>query len=332
MPLLTQSMAAPAVHQLLTTKAFSSAWVMLIGAPEPALIRALLTSERPVLIVAPDQAVLDALQEAWDGPWPEQLLVACELVGPEAIERPWYSYNDPRFNGLRSLEVLQVERPNLRLIQLELRQQCTLADLLSRWDVAQSAEGGMVLISSNDAVASLMTAGPTLRQLRWVGLLDCEVAAEQFDEALSEHWLIREQTADDPERLLCWGQDPNLVFQATVIAERDALITARDGLAAERDALTAQLASSSAERDSLIAERDALITARDGLAAERDGLQNKVADQEERLALINQELGEILAMIDASGLEQSEKTHNPQTETAEPTPLRSADATAAKAE
>ena len=297
MPLLTQSMAAPAVHQLLTTKAFSSAWVMLIGAPEPALIRALLTSERPVLIVAPDQAVLDALQEAWDGPWPEQLLVACELVGPEAIERPWYSYNDPRFNGLRSLEVLQVERPNLRLIQLELRQQCTLADLLSRWDVAQSAEGGMVLISSNDAVASLMTAGPTLRQLRWVGLLDCEVAAEQFDEALSEHWLIREQTADDPERLLCWGQDPNLVFQATVIAERDALITARDGL-----------------------------------AAERDGLQNKVADQEERLALINQELGEILAMIDASGLEQSEKTHNPQTETAEPTPLRSADATAAKAE
>jgi ribosomal protein S8 len=77
---------------------------------------------------------------------------------------------------------------------------------------------------------------------------------------------------------------------AVLEGEKIALVAERDGVMAEREALSSQLAVLEGEKITLVAERD-------GVMAERESLSSQVAVLEERMAAINNELGDLLDSI-----------------------------------
>ena len=345
-------MASQQLSGALQQQLEQASWLLMAGVSDAGLIEAISSCGLATLLVLPDAHSLQQLEEEWERPWPEQLQVANVLLGEASGECPWFHYNDPRLNGPIPLEQLQTIHPNLKLERVELRQQITLADLLDRWEPAAD-DGGMVLLGHGASPEWLHAGLPGLRRSRSVGWQPRGHADTQTVHPwLEAAWLVPSPPHEPTGGWLLWERDETLRFQATVIAERDALAAERDVLLGERDALLAERAGLAAERDALAterdglqaehtalaaerdvllgerdallaeraglaAERDALATERDGLQAEhtalaaerdvllgeRDGLQEQVRALEERMARINSELDEILALIDSANIE-----------------------------
>ena len=303
-------MASQQLSGALQQQLEQASWLLMAGVSDAGLIEAISSCGLATLLVLPDGHSLQQLEEEWERPWPEQLQVANVLLGEASGECPWFHYNDPRLNGPIPLEQLQTIHPNLKLERVELRQQLTLADLLDRWEPAAD-DGGMVLLGPGAAPEWLQSGPPGLRRSRSVGWQPRRHADTQTVHPwLEAAWLVPSPPHEPTGGWLLWERDETLRFQATVIAERDALAAERDVLLGERDALLAERDGLAAERDSLATERDglqakhtALATERDVLLGERDGLQEQVRALEERMARINSELDEILALIDSANIE-----------------------------
>jgi hypothetical protein len=109
---------------------------------------------------------------------------------------------------------------------------------------------------------------------------------------------VRDQLQGERDGLAV-ERDGLVAEKAGVIAERDQLKGERDGLAVERDGLVAEKAGVIAERDQLKGERDGLVVERDGLVSEKAGVIAEREQLEQRIAWINREVDETVALIDA---------------------------------
>ena len=254
-------MASQQLSGALQQQLEQASWLLMAGVSDAGLIEAISSCGLATLLVLPDGHSLQQLEEEWERPWPEQLQVANVLLGEASGECPWFHYNDPRLNGPIPPEQLQTTHPNLKLEREELRQQITLADLLDSWEPAAD-DGGMVLLGPGAAPEWLQAGLPSLRRSRSVGWQPRGHADTQTVHPwLEAAWLVPSPPHEPTGGWLLWQRDETLRFQATVIAERDALAT------------------------------------------ERDGLQEQVRALEERMARINSELDEILALIDSANIE-----------------------------
>lgn len=298
-------------------------WLALVGAVQSRHLQLAGRSDRPLLLVPPDQAAADALIEGWPEPWPAHWSCQPQWVGAEGGDQPWYHYSDPRLDGPLSLGVWREHYPNLQLEGMELRPQARLEEVLAAWPAAEADGGALLLVNMGGPVLGDGMAPITarLRQLLWWPGEPAGALAPPAEAALLEAALVPDTATPVPSPALAWRRDP-LHHQLTslqrerdelaverdgLLAERDALASARDALAAERDGVAAERDGLAAERngllterDGLLAERDALASARDALAAERDGVAAERDGLEQRLELINQELDAILALIDSA--------------------------------
>jgi hypothetical protein len=280
------------------------AWLLVTGRPNKAVVQSLADCHLPQLHLLPQAADQEVLEQLWLPPLPDALQWRVQWLGAEIGERPWYSFNDSRFDGERPLTAWQATQPNLQLLAMELRPCRPLAAAVEGW-LALEVDGGALLVQGTDFAACLLGGGPLLERLR---LVVCwpdrgDVMLEEGVESLLTAAGLR-QVAPLPPGLpvgaLLWQRDEELVAQRRLRDSCDRLRAERDGLAAERDGLLAHCEGLVAERDGLRAERDRLAAERTDVQAERDALAARCADQQQRLARINDELDAILALIDST--------------------------------
>jgi hypothetical protein len=312
-------------------------WLALVGAVQASHLQLAGRSDRPLLLVPPDQAAADALIEGWAEPWPAHWSCQPQWVGAEGGDQPWYHYSDPRLDGPLPLGAWREHYPNLQLDGMELRPQARLEEVLAAWPPSEADGGLLLLVGVDGAVigAGMAPITARLRQLLWWPGEPAEALPPPAEAALLEAALVPDTATPVPSPALAWRRDP-LHHQLTrlhqerdelaaerngllaerdgLLAERDALASARDALAAERDGVAAERDGLAAERNGLVAERDGLLAERNALAAERDGVAAEcdglaaernglIAERdglEQRLELINQELDAILALIDSA--------------------------------
>ncbi|MFO7628474.1 MAG: hypothetical protein R6W06_02950, partial [Prochlorococcaceae cyanobacterium] len=265
---------------LLIQEAAQVDWVVLVGLQPSGQVVELVAAARAggavVLVVEPDPLRLEPLRQELKAEGLSEVSLVADLLAAEAGEQCWYRYNDSRWTGTTPPERIQQQRPNLQLISLELRPALPLADVLEQWPLlaeGQPAPGdGLLLVAAETAPAVLQGAGSWLRRMATVLVPSPQELDPELDPLLLAACLERQ--ASDPA-LLLWRRSPLLVLQ-------------REQLELEQ------------QRDQLTAERDGLTAERDALAADRDQIAAQKLELEQRLAQVNTELDEILALLDAA--------------------------------
>ena len=288
-------------------RASTASWLIVAGHGSTASLALAEVCPGPALFVVADDPHEQRLRQAWMGPWPDRWQVLIRLLGEQSQDCSWYSYNDPRRNGLASPEMMRHDFPNLRLVGVELREQITLAALVDDWLPAQS-DGGMLVLKGDRAFSLLPSAGDRLNRLATLVLpgdeghpqLQPQAVISELTCQLEACWLAPDGLVDDQwlGRAQMWKRDQHLRFQHTVLLERDGLRTEREVLQQQVAEQAQCLGVVESEREALTAEVDGLRTERDGLRTEREALQQQVAEQAQRFDLINRELDEILVLID----------------------------------
>ena len=261
-------------------------WIVLLGTADHSLLKVLCSTGAPVLVVEPDESLLDQRAETAAALGLEGVVFLEQLVGAQAEEKPWFRYNDSRQNGVLSLSDLKPRYPNLRLEGIEMRQQISLSQLLASWDPAQ-ADGGLLVLPGHVGAEWLENALPSLQKLRLLALgspvREASASHSTIEALLRKAWLVRQPLeASQSLGMEIWLRDSQLQFQATVLAERDRL--------------RSQVLALEEEKLSLISERD-------GVMAEREKFRGQVRKLEDRMAAINRELDEILALMELEKFE-----------------------------
>lgn len=119
----------------------------------------------------------------------------------------WYSYNDPRLNGVVPLERWLPLYPNLQLSGQTVLPAETLADILSTWPAAAEHNGELDLtIAQGDPLQVLAGAGRWLQRLRRIQVQGPR-AAELWLGSL-DPWLQEQGFRQDPHDPLIWTLDP----------------------------------------------------------------------------------------------------------------------------
>ena len=250
--------------EALETRVRKAKWLVVVGISEQNLLTVACACAGPVLVVLPDQSCIDQLQEKWVECIPPRVQLNVQLLGSHFGERTWFYYNDARLNGTIPIEQLQITRPNLRLERVELREQTTLGNLLAGWEPARD-DGGMLLIAG-PLGPLLQTAGDHLQQVACLLCIpqskaanpvlvtdDSELTAlAELDECCQASWLMRDRDDVHHEAWLAWHRDETLRFEATIVAERDQLLSKCDLLQKELASREEQLGRISQDLDKIL--------------------------------------------------------------------------------
>lgn len=250
--------------QALEPRVRRAKWLVVVGIDEQDLLAVASACAGPVLVVLPDQSSLEQLHEQWLECIPPNVQLKVQLLGSHCGEHAWFYYNDARLDGTIPIEQLQITRPNLRVERVELREQTTLGHLLAGWQPARD-DGGMLLIAG-PLGSLLQSAGDHLQKvacLFWIphpkaasSVLvkeDSELTAlPELDKCCKASWLMRD--LDDVHHAAClaWHRDETLRFKATVVAERDQLLSKCDRLQKELASREEQLGQISQDLDKII--------------------------------------------------------------------------------
>ena len=257
----------------LAAEASEAGWVVLLGTPSEAQLEAALTAPGPVLVVLQSAEAEASLRDGWETSWPERLHCCQAPLAAEAGEICWYRYNDARLNGTVPPELLRGQRPNLQLESLELLPALTLGAVLESWRAAcidtwqLGFQGAGLLVILGNQDAAEALAG-----------------AGPWLEQLGAVLMLADGPAPEAlEPLLAAAcLTPELVEPGLLLWRRNTLLLLRR-----------QLETSAAQCDQL--------------AAEREDLARQNSALEERLAIVNRGVDEILALLDSG-----EAGHEPE--------------------
>ena len=303
----------------LQQRASTASWLMLVGEISPAWLSLAEACPGPALFVLADAAQEQRLREAWMAPWPSRWQTLIHLVGEHPQACSWYTYNDPRRNGVASPEELRPLFPNLRLLGIELRESITLAALQDSWDPAQ-VDGGLLALIDDGALTWLSSAADRLNRVATLlvmdhGAVDPLSFRGVLAEQLANCWLAPGCVVAHEVlgRLLLWERDQQLRFQRTVLLERDRLRADHESIQSQLQILEEDKARLFAERDEVTSEREALsnqmavlegekatlVVERDGVMSERDALSNQVAVLEGEKASLEAQRDGVMSERDA---------------------------------
>ena len=243
-------------------------WLVLL-APPPAVemvdwVTSAAIGGRKVLVIEPRPEQAEQLEEQLMQREIPTAKVCRELIGAENIFINWYHFNDPRRDGITPLEVLQKERPNLRLLRQERRPQLRLEEVLDLWSTSLAeplGEGGVLQIPPELAEATLAGCGAWLQRLEmvqvWGAAKDPAVCLAKRLEPLgfrleieeSDHQLWR---VDATEQLRiarkAWAEEKQVLIEqlAELQADRNRLQDKQEQIASELDEVLSLLEGAAA--------------------------------------------------------------------------------------
>jgi len=135
----------------------SLAWAVLIGVQDPALISGWLAFCPRLLVVQPNELLLERLLEFWHGSPPSGVEISSVLPAAESADIPWYTYNDGRLDGLTDPDTLRHAFPNLVLHDQQFRAGTPLQQLLLDWWQRSGDPGGTgVLLHWGDGFEAVL--------------------------------------------------------------------------------------------------------------------------------------------------------------------------------
>lgn len=243
-------------------------WLVLL-APPPAVemvdwVTTAAIGGRKVLVIEPRPEQAERLEEQLMQREIPTVKVCRELIGAENIFINWYHFNDPRRDGIMPLEVLQKERPNLRLLRQERRPQRRLEEVLDLWSTSLAeplGEGGVLQIPPELAEATLAGCGAWLQRLEmvqvWGAAKDPVVCLAERLEPLgfrleieeSDHQLWR---VDATEQLRiarkAWAEEKQVLIEqlAELQADRNRLQDKQEQISSELDEVLSLLEGATA--------------------------------------------------------------------------------------
>ena len=226
-----------------------------------------------------------------------QVTVCAEVLTPEeGAPVRWHRFNDARLNGPAGLQAWKKQYPNLQLIGEEQRRGRCLAGVLNAWGQQQGLQDQPWLhleVRQGDPMAAVGGLGPWLAGLQSVHL-DITKTAAQWHQPL-DAWLRQRGLIGVADAPGWWRRDPVATLQLSLQEKERRIAELEEQLSTQAVGLL--LAQNSHQE--LVAELDGLTIERDGLVAEKTGVIAEREQLEQRMAWINREVDETVALIDA---------------------------------